>query len=230
MRARRSMAVGSFVCGLVLLVVGATTQGSGGGAPPGALAVAPQAISAKPATSPAVATFAAGCFWCVEADFDKVPGVLSTVSGFTGGARLDPTYEQVSAGGTGHAESVEVTYDPNKVTYEQLLDFYWHHVDPFTADRQFCDVGGQVPSGDLLSRRRREAPGGAVEGSNGSAVQEEDRCGDCRGVQILPGRGVPPGFLQEEPGPIPRSTGSAAAVTVGWKRSGGGRSRGRMGT
>ena len=89
------------------------------------------------------ATFAAGCFWCVEADFHKVPGVVSVTSGFTGGTLKNPTYEQVSAGGTGHAESVVVVYDPKKVTYEQLLDFYWHHVDPFTGDRQFCDVGNQ---------------------------------------------------------------------------------------
>jgi peptide-methionine (S)-S-oxide reductase len=89
------------------------------------------------------ATFAAGCFWCVEADFHKVAGVVSVTSGYTGGTLKNPTYEQVSAGGTGHAESVEVVYDPKKITYEQLLDFYWHHVDPFTGDRQFCDVGNQ---------------------------------------------------------------------------------------
>jgi peptide-methionine (S)-S-oxide reductase len=89
------------------------------------------------------ATFAAGCFWCVEADFDKVPGVVSTTSGFTGGKLRNPTYERVSAGGTGHAESVEILYDPAKVTYEQLREFFWHHVDPFTGDRQFCDVGSQ---------------------------------------------------------------------------------------
>jgi peptide-methionine (S)-S-oxide reductase len=103
-------------------------------------------IAAGPAPgSPtlAKAVFAAGCFWCVESDFDKVPGVVATTSGFAGGKEKNPSYEQVSSGRTGHAESVEVTYDPAKVSYEQLLDYYWHHVDPFTGDRQFCDVGSQ---------------------------------------------------------------------------------------
>jgi peptide-methionine (S)-S-oxide reductase len=91
----------------------------------------------------AVATFAAGCFWCTESDFEKVPGVISVVSGYTGGRVANPTYEQVSRGGTGHAESVEIVYDPSKVSYEQLLDHFWHNVDPFVAHRQFCDVGTQ---------------------------------------------------------------------------------------
>jgi peptide-methionine (S)-S-oxide reductase len=90
-----------------------------------------------------VATFAGGCFWCVESDFDKVKGVISTTSGYTGGHVKNPTYHQVSAGGTGHAESVEVVYDPNVVSYSQLLVYYWHHVDPTVKDRQFCDVGHQ---------------------------------------------------------------------------------------
>jgi peptide-methionine (S)-S-oxide reductase len=101
------------------------------------------ARSAATEQTTAKATFAAGCFWCTEADFDKVPGVLSTTSGFTGGKLKDPTYEQVSRGGTGHAEAVEVVYDPSKVTYEQLLDHFWKNVDPLTANRQFCDVGDQ---------------------------------------------------------------------------------------
>jgi peptide-methionine (S)-S-oxide reductase len=91
----------------------------------------------------AVATFAGGCFWCTESDFDKVPGVISTTSGYTGGHVANPTYEQVSSGGTGHAESVEVAYDPRKVSYEKLLTYYWHHVDPLVQNRQFCDVGEQ---------------------------------------------------------------------------------------
>lgn len=91
----------------------------------------------------AVATFAAGCFWCAEADFEKVTGVVSATSGYTGGVVPNPTYQQVSSGGTGHAESVEVRYDPAVVTYDQLLDRFWHDVDPLAADRQFCDVGEQ---------------------------------------------------------------------------------------
>jgi peptide-methionine (S)-S-oxide reductase len=89
------------------------------------------------------ATFAAGCFWCVESDFDKVKGVVETISGYTGGRVTNPTYEQVSAGGTGHTEAVEVMFDPAVVSYDQLLDHYWRNVDPFVANRQFCDVGTQ---------------------------------------------------------------------------------------
>jgi peptide-methionine (S)-S-oxide reductase len=89
----------------------------------------------------AKATFAGGCFWCVEADFDKVPGVLSTTSGYTGGSVANPTYGQVAAKVTGHAEAVEIVYDPARVSYEQLLATYWRSIDPTTRDRQFCDVG-----------------------------------------------------------------------------------------
>jgi len=89
------------------------------------------------------ATFAGGCFWCVEADFDKLPGVVSTTSGYTGGHVENPTYEQVSRGGTGHAEAVEIVFNPAVVSYEQLLDHFWHNVDPFVSHRQFCDVGDQ---------------------------------------------------------------------------------------
>jgi peptide-methionine (S)-S-oxide reductase len=89
------------------------------------------------------ATFAGGCFWCVEADFEKVEGVLSATSGYTGGTVPNPTYEEVSAGGTGHVEAVRVVYDPEVVSYEQLLNIFWHDIDPTVADRQFCDVGSQ---------------------------------------------------------------------------------------
>jgi peptide-methionine (S)-S-oxide reductase len=91
----------------------------------------------------ATAIFAGGCFWCVEADFEKLSGVVQAESGYTGGQLQNPTYEQVSHGGTGHAESVRVFYDPRKVTYDQLLDFFWHHIDPTVKDRQFCDAGSQ---------------------------------------------------------------------------------------
>jgi peptide-methionine (S)-S-oxide reductase len=109
----------------------------------GVIADSPQAPAPRASANVAKATFAAGCFWCVESDFDKVPGVISTTSGFTGGRVKNPTYEQVSRGGTGHTEAVVIEYDPSKVTYEQLLDHFWHNVDPFAANRQFCDVGDQ---------------------------------------------------------------------------------------
>ncbi len=92
------------------------------------------------------ATFAGGCFWCMEEALDKVDGVVSTTSGYTGGRAKNPTYEDVSAGGTGHAESVEILYDPAKVTYAKLLDVFWRNIDPTTPDRQFCDHGAQYRS------------------------------------------------------------------------------------
>jgi peptide-methionine (S)-S-oxide reductase len=109
----------------------------------GVFADGSQAPTTPAASNLAKATFAAGCFWCVESDFDKIPGVVSTTSGYTGGRVKNPTYEQVSRGGTGHTEAVVVEYDPSKVTYDQLLDHFWHNVDPLTANRQFCDVGDQ---------------------------------------------------------------------------------------
>jgi peptide-methionine (S)-S-oxide reductase len=92
------------------------------------------------------ATFAGGCFWCMEPPFDELPGVITTTSGYTGGRTKNPTYEQVSSGGTGHAEAVEVLYDPSKITYARLLDVFWKNIDPITANRQFCDIGTQYRS------------------------------------------------------------------------------------
>ncbi|HEY7188501.1 MAG TPA: peptide-methionine (S)-S-oxide reductase MsrA [Vicinamibacterales bacterium] len=89
------------------------------------------------------ATFAVGCFWTAESDFDKVDGVRATTAGFIGGHVANPTYDQVVRGGTGHVEAVEVLFDPAIVTYDRLLDYFWHHVDPFVSHRQFCDVGQQ---------------------------------------------------------------------------------------
>ena len=124
----------------------------------------------KPAAATqAVATFAGGCFWCEEAVFDGVPGVLKTISGYTGGKTVKPTYEQVSEGGTGHAESVRVVYDPRRVSYQQLLDLFWRNVDPLTPNAQFCDVGTQYRSAifyhDAEQKRLAEASKAALEKS-----------------------------------------------------------------
>lgn len=108
------------------------------------------AASKKPndtAMVTATAIFAGGCFWCIEADFEKLPGVLGAESGYTAGRAANPTYEQVSAGGTGHTEAIRVSYDPAKVSYRQLVDYFWRHIDPTVKDRQFCDVGTQYRSG-----------------------------------------------------------------------------------
>jgi len=102
---------------------------------------------AKPIASTATAIFAGGCFWCIEADFEKLAGVIGVESGYTAGKTINPTYEQVSAGGTGHAEAIRVSYDPAKVNYQQLVDYFWRHIDPTVKDRQFCDVGTQYRTG-----------------------------------------------------------------------------------
>ncbi|HEY2630361.1 MAG TPA: peptide-methionine (S)-S-oxide reductase MsrA [Usitatibacter sp.] len=128
------------------------------------LALAALAQAAPPAVPPgkAVAIFAGGCFWCMEPPFDNTPGVEATISGYTGGRTVNPTYEEVSSGSTGHAESVEVVYDPKVVTYEKLLDVYWHNVDPTVKDRQFCDTGTQYRTAIFYTD---EAQRKAAEGS-----------------------------------------------------------------
>ena len=101
--------------------------------------------------------FAGGCFWCVESDFDKVPGVVSTVSGYTGGKTNDPTYRQVTAGDTGHYEAVEITYDPAKVSYEMLLAAFWRSVDPTDAGGQFCDRGQSYATAVFVANDKERA-------------------------------------------------------------------------
>ena len=132
-------------------------------------AAAAEGPAKPPPPGMAVATFAGGCFWCMEAPFDKLPGVLSTTSGYTGGPKKNPTYEEVSSGSTGHAEAVQVVYDPAKVSYEKLLDVYWHNVDPTVKDRQFCDAGTQYRTAifvhDDTQRRLAEASKAALEKS-----------------------------------------------------------------
>jgi len=133
------------------------------------LALGAQAATVKVPPGYAVATFAGGCFWCMEQPFDDIPGVVDTVSGYTGGTKVDPTYEQVSSGVTGHAESVAVVYDPKRVSYEKLLDIFWHNVDPTVRNRQFCDTGTQYRTAifyrDEAQRKAAEASLAALEKS-----------------------------------------------------------------
>lgn len=111
------------------------------------LALGLTAMTAAAQAATATAVFAGGCFWCTESDFEKLPGVVAAESGYTGGKDANPTYENVSAGHTGHTEAVRVTYDPAKVSYAQLVEFFWRTIDPTEKDRQFCDVGNQYRSG-----------------------------------------------------------------------------------
>jgi peptide-methionine (S)-S-oxide reductase len=133
--------------------------------------VAALATSAVAAGEPtlAKATFAGGCFWCMEPPFEALEGVVSVTAGYTGGTKANPTYEEVSAGGTGHAESVEIVYAPAKVSYEKLLDVFWHNIDPTTPDRQFCDHGRQYRTAifyhDETQKRLAEKSKQSLEGS-----------------------------------------------------------------
>ena len=145
---------GALVLGAVLALTGPTTAGED-----------------RPAedTARATATFAGGCFWCMQPPFDALDGVVSTTVGYTGGRTRNPTYEEVSAGGTGHAESIQVVYDPHRVGYEKLLDVFWHNIDPTTPDAQFCDHGSQYRSAiffhDDAQKRAAERSKQALEAS-----------------------------------------------------------------
>ena len=108
---------------------------------------AAQAAQSPANTPTAKATLAGGCFWCMEPPYDELDGVISTISGYIGGTKKNPTYEEVSAGTTGHTEAVQITYNPTKISYERLLDVFWRNIDPLTANAQFCDSGSQYRSG-----------------------------------------------------------------------------------
>ena len=125
------------------------------------------AADAKPVSK---ATFAGGCFWCMQPAFDGLPGVISTTVGYTGGQKVNPTYEEVSGGGTGHAESIEVTFDPTKTTYKKLLDVFWHNVDPTTRDREFCDSGNQYRTAIFFHDQEQQ-----IEAKESEAALDESK-------------------------------------------------------
>jgi peptide-methionine (S)-S-oxide reductase len=177
---RRRFAAPSLVASLLLFI--ACSPAGGQGTPGAATSAKPAAPLANPhragvdssgAQKRAVATFAMGCFWCAEDAFEGHQGVSSVVSGYTGGKEKNPTYEEVSAHRTGHFESIEVTYDPAKVSYEQLLDVFWHNVDPGDGGGQFCDQGPQYRSAIFVhgdeQRRAAEASKAAVTKKLGKA-------------------------------------------------------------
>jgi len=136
-----------------------------------AIGTAPLAVAAQ---ETATAVFAGGCFWCVESDFDRIPGVLATVSGFTGGSTENPSYAEVSAGGTGHREAVMITYDPRQVSYDELLTAFWHSVDPTDRGGQFCDRGVSYTTAvfvlDTEQRRAAEASKQATQAELGQEI------------------------------------------------------------
>ncbi|WP_460457531.1 peptide-methionine (S)-S-oxide reductase MsrA [Arenimonas alkanexedens] len=128
-----------------------------------------QAPSPAASTKTATAIFAGGCFWCMEPPYDKLEGVISTTSGYTSGRTVNPSYQQVSSGGTGHTEAVQIVYDPSKVSYAKLLEVFWRNIDPTVANRQFCDVGDMYRSGiypaDDQQRQSAEASKQALQAS-----------------------------------------------------------------
>jgi len=144
------------------------------------LAVAGLALASPPERESAV--FAGGCFWCEETAFEGLPGVVSVTSGYIGGHKKSPTYDEVSAGGTGHAEAVEVVYDPKVIPYAKLLDVFWRNVDPFQANGQFCDHGTQYRSAIFY---RGESQRQATEQSK-RKLEEEPRFRGKIVTQIVP--------------------------------------------
>ena len=129
----------------------------------------PASTSASTVAATAKATFAGGCFWCMEAPFDVLPGVISTTAGYIGGQTKNPSYKEVSAGRSGHAEAVQIVYDPKKISYDKLLDVFWRNIDPTVLNRQFCDAGTQYRSGvfahDDAQKKAAEASKAALQKS-----------------------------------------------------------------
>lgn len=116
-----------------------------------------QESTTSPVQKSETAIFAGGCFWCMEPPFDKLDGVISTTSGYTAGHKKNPTYKEVSAGSTGHTEAIQIKYDPEKITYSELLDVFWKNIDPVAVDRQFCDAGSQYRSGIYYLNEKQQA-------------------------------------------------------------------------
>jgi peptide-methionine (S)-S-oxide reductase len=146
------------------------------------------------------AVFAGGCFWCMETAFEGVPGVISAVSGYAGGSEKNPSYEQVGSGATGHAESVKVTFDPAKISYAKLLEIYWHNIDPFSSEGQFCDRGHQYRSAifwaDDAQKKAAEESKRAVEKQLGKHVVTEV----VAATQFWPAEEYHQDFYKKNPG------------------------------
>jgi peptide-methionine (S)-S-oxide reductase len=182
---RRGLLVyGAMLAGAVWMAASAGTQS----APPVKPAAAAQAGTSRqadtnaPAGQQGIAIFAGGCFWCMEPPFDELPGVISTTSGYVGGRVANPSYEQVSSGTTGHAEAVEIRYDPARVSYAKLLEVFWRNVDPLTANAQFCDEGEQYRSAIFY----RDAEQRRLAEESRAAIEKRYRFGSPIVTQIVP--------------------------------------------
>ena len=154
----------------------------GGTVPPSPTQDQSATVPALKSSGLANAIFAGGCFWCMEKPFDQLPGVVATTSGYTGGTLANPTYEQVGRGGTGHFEAVQVTYDPARITYQDLLTTYWRQVDPFDGTGQFCDKGETYRPAIFVANSAEQAA------AQVSLTEVEKRLGGQVAVQVLPAK------------------------------------------
>ena len=171
LRTQKTLLLSAMLCATVpTLLLHEVAAQKAAKAPVAAKPAAAPKEAAKPAPAAVVergeAIFAGGCFWCVETAFEGLPGVSAVISGYTGGAKKDPSYEEVSSGGTGHAEAVRVVFDPKQISYAKLLEIFWHNIDPLDARGQFCDKGTQYRSGifylDEAQKKAAEASKAAV--------------------------------------------------------------------
>ena len=147
----------------------------------------------------AKATFAGGCFWCMEPPYDELEGVISTISGYIGGTKKNPTYEEVSAGTTGHAEVVQVTYDPAKISYEKLLDVFWRNIDPLTANAQFCDHGSQYRSAIFYHNEAQKNLAGASKKRLQSRFKEPMVTEIVRATEFYPAEDYHQDYYKKNP-------------------------------
>jgi peptide-methionine (S)-S-oxide reductase len=150
----------------------------------------------------ATATFAGGCFWCMEPPYDELDGVIATISGYIGGTKKNPTYEEVSAGTTGHTEAVQITYEPAKISYEKLLEVFWRNIDPLTANAQFCDQGSQYRSGifyhDESQKKLAEASKKRIQGRFKQPVVTEI----VRAAEFYPAEDYHQDYYKKNPHPL----------------------------
>jgi peptide-methionine (S)-S-oxide reductase len=167
------------------------------------LAGCTEAASQQKSPAGAQAVFATGCFWCTESDFDKLPGVISTTSGYTGGKLDNPTYEQVSAGGTGHIEAVRVVYDPKRVSYAALAAHAFRTSDPLDAGGQFCDRGYHYRAALFPANPAERQAAEAAKARAAAILKKPVATLILPAARFYPAEGLPPGLLQEEPDPLP---------------------------
>jgi peptide-methionine (S)-S-oxide reductase len=182
-------------------------------------------LAGEPANQPARVIFAGGCFWCMEEAYERVPGVIAAVSGYTGGNVKNPTYEQVSSGRTGHFEAVQVEYDPQKVTYEKLLDIFWHNIDPTQGDGQFCDHGPQYRSAIFYQndQQKRLADASKAAVAKGKPFKGEIVTAILPAAEFYPAEDYHQDFYKKNPARYKfykTGCGREARLTQLWGRSG----------